>query len=196
MAKPKGIKSLADSVDASEIIETEDEMGTVNFMIDDTFGIVGSYSDYALVERKVAYRTGKEEDGKNNGKVISYIKWDVVSPFSYGRTPFDVLNNYARHIGLRKFKQLNKSNNFDDVKQIYIDIQTTINQALKSSQFTDDIVKQGTLIDEISELKAKLNMINDIFDEADELRALIKDKRRIIIGDTEPKKHRTPKEEE
>ena len=107
----------------------------------------------------------------------------------------DILENYANYINLKKFKQLNKSQNFDDVKQIYLDTQSTIRKAMKSTQFTSDIIEHGTLINEISELKAKLKAINDVFKDADELRELIKDKRRIIIAETEPKKHRLKLEE-
>ena len=195
MAKPKGIKSLSESVDASEIVVTEEEMGTVNFMIDDDYACSGNYGDYSLVERKIAYRTGKQEDGENEGKVIQYIKWEVVSPHSYGRTPFAILENYAEYINLKKFKKLNKEKDFDAVKQIYLDTQSTIRKKMKSTQFTSDIVEHGTLIDEIAELKAKLKEVNDVLAEADELRDLIKSKRRIIIGETEPKKHRLKLEE-
>lgn len=187
--------NLASTVREEEIVDSNEEVGSPNFMIDDTYGCSGGYGDYALVERKVALRTGKPEDGENEGKVIRYIKWDTVQPHSYGRTPFDILKNYADYINLKKFKQLNKSNNFDDVKQIYIDTQNTIRQALKSSQFTDDIKQQATLVNEIAELKSKLSEINKVFEEADELRELIKSKRKIIITDTEPKKHRIKKEE-
>ena len=47
-----------------------------------------------------------------------------------------------------------------------------------------------------SDLKSKLKSINSVLEEAEELRELIKSKRRIIVGETEPKKHRTPKEKE
>ena len=188
-------ETLASQVDPSEIIISNEEVGTPNYLIDDTYAISGQYGDFALVERKTKYRTGKAEDGVNEGKVIQYIGWDTVSPHSYGRTPFDILENYANYINLKKFKQLNKSQNFDDVKQIYLDTQSTIRKAMKSTQFTSDIIEHGTLINEISELKAKLKAINDVFKDADELRELIKDKRRIIIAETEPKKHRLKLEE-
>ena len=190
MAKQKGVKSLVETINPDEIIISDEEVGTVNFMIDDNFAIQGSYGDYALVERKIKYRTGKEEDGVNNGKVIQYIGWDVVTPHSYGRTPFDILNNYAEHINLKKFKQLNKETDFNAVKQIYLDTQSIIREAMKSTQFSSDIIEHGTLINEIAELKAKLKAINNVLAEADELREMVKEKRRVVIAETEPKKHR------
>ena len=188
-------QTLADTVDESEIVDLGEEVNQPNFMIDDECGISGGYGDYALVQRKIAHRTGKEEDGVNNGKVIRYVTWVTVQPHSYGRTPFDILNNYMEYISLQKFKKLNKSNNFNDVKQIYLDTKQTIRDCLKSSQFADDIKHQGALVDEIVQLKDELKRIKSILSEADELHELIKDKRRIIISDTEPKKHRVKLEE-
>lgn len=179
-----------------EIVITDIETSPPNYLIDNEFGISGGYGDYSLVKRKIKTKTGTKEDGVNEGKTIQYIGWDTVSPHSYGRTIFDILNNYAEYINLKKFKQLNKSQNFDDVKQIYLDTQSTIRKAMKSTQFSSDIVEHGTLINEIAELKAKLKSINDVLKDADELRELIKEKRRIVISETEPKKHRTKKEEE
>lgn len=188
-------QTLADTVDESEIVDLNEEVNAPNFLIDDEYGIQGSYGDYALTQRKIAHRTGKEEDGVNNGKIIKYITWVTVQPHSYGRTPFDILENYMNYVSLQKFKKLNKSNNFNDVKRIYIDTQQTVRDCLKSTQFTQDIKQQGTLINEINQLKEELKKVRAILTEADELRELIKDKRRIIVGETEPKKHRLKLEE-
>ena len=106
------------------------------------------------------------------------------------------MNNYAEHIDLKKFKQLNKEKDFNVVKQIYLDTQSTIREAMKSTQFSSDIVEHGTLINEITELKAKLKAINNVLAEADELREMIKEKRKIVIAETEPKKHRLKLEED
>ena len=188
-------ETLASTVNEEDIVDLGEEENAPNFLIDENYGGLGRYGDIALVERKVAYRTGKPEDGVNEGKVIRYIKWTNVEPHTYGRTIFDVLNNYDKYVSHIKFKQLNKSQNFDDVKQIYLDTQSTIRQALKSSQFTDDIKQQGTLIDEIELLKSKLKKVDSILAEADELHELIKNKRKIVINDTESKKHRVKLEE-
>lgn len=188
-------ETLASTVNEEDIVDLGEEENAPNFLIDENYGGLGRYGDIALVERKIAYRTGKAEDGINEGKVIRYIKWTNVEPHTYGRTIFDVLNNYDKYVSHIKFKQLNKSQNFDDVKQIYLDTQSTIRQALKSSQFTDDIKQQGTLIDEIELLKSKLKKVDSILAEADELHELIKNKRKIVINDTESKKHRVKLEE-
>lgn len=190
--------NLASTVREEDIVDSNEEVGSPNFMIDDTYGCSGGYGDYALVERKVALRTGKPEDGENFGKVIRYIRWDTVQPHSYGKTPFDIFNNYAEYINLKKFKQLNKSSDFNELKQIYLDTQSTIRQALKSSQLADDIKQKASLVSEIEEIKGMLSDARKVFGEVTELRQLVKDSRKIIVSDMEnkPKQHRTPKEKE
>ena len=188
-------ETLASSVDPSEIIISTEEVNPPNYLIDETFGIVVDEYDSTLVERKIAHRTGKETDGENEGKVIQYIAWTPVKTHTYGRNIFGALENYAKYVTGTKMKQLKKSTNFDEVKQIYLDTQSAIRKAMKSTQFSSDIVEHGTLIDEITELKAKLKEVNDVLAEADELRDLIKSKRKIIMGETEPKKHRLKLEE-
>jgi len=189
-------ETLASQVRTEDIIISNEEINIPNYLIDDEYGILIDEYNSTLVERKIAHRTGKETDGENEGKVIQYIAWTPVKTHTYGRNIFGALENYAKYVTGTKMKQLKKSTNFDDVKQIYLDTQSTIRKAMKSTQFSSDIVEHGTLIDEITELKAKLKSINDVLKDADELRELIKEKRRIVISETEPKKHRTKKEEE
>lgn len=188
-------ETLASTVDEKDIVDLG-EVGTVNYMIDENYAITGDEYDYALVEKKVAYKTGKKEDGVNEGKVIKYTTWQTVKTHIYSNTPFGVLENYAKYIVGNKFKKLNRSNNFDDVRQIYLDTQATIRKALESSQFTDDINQKGKLVDEIVELKAELKKVRAILKEADELHELVKAKRKIVIDDTEPKKPKFKKAKE
>ena len=189
-------ETLASTVDESEIVDLGEEINIPNYMIDENFAIIGDEFGYTLVERRISHRTGKEKDGKNEGKIIKYVEWKPTKTQIYSGTIFGIFDNYANYVNGNKFKKLKKSTNFEEVRQIYIDTQKVVREAMKSSQFTDDIKTQGTLINEITELKRKLDSINKVLQEADELRELIKTKRRIIIGETEPKKHRTPKEEE
>ena len=189
-------ETLASTVDPSDIIDLGEEVNIPNYLIDETYGVLLDEYSSTLVERKIAYRTGKETDGVNDKKVIQYIAWTPVKTHIYGRTIFDAFENYAKYVTGHKMKELSRCTNFDSVKQIYLDTQSTIRKAMKSTQFSSDIVEHGTLINEIAELKAKLALINDVFKDADELKELIKEKRKIIIDATEPKKHRTKKEEE
>ena len=188
-------QTLAETVDESEIVDLGEEVGAPNFLIDDEFGWVGGYGDLALVQRKIAYRTGKVEDGENEGKVIRYINWVVVTPHSYAKTPFTIMENYRDYVSLRNFKNFSKEKDWNNIRKIYDDINNTIKSCLKSSQFTEEIKHQGELVDEIAKLKAELSKINKVLEEADELHELIKDKRKIIVGETEPKKRRLKLEE-
>ena len=188
-------ETLASQVRTEDIIISNEEINIPNYLIDDEYGILIDEYNSTLVERKIAHRTGKETDGENEGKVIQYIAWTPVKTHTYGRNIFGALENYAKYVTGTKMKQLKKSTNFDEVKQIYLDTQSAIRKAMKSTQFSSDIVEHGTLIDEITELKAKLKEVNDVLAEADELRDLIKSKRKIIMGETEPKKHRLKLEE-
>lgn len=188
-------ETLASQVRPEDIIISNEEINIPNYLIDDEYGILIDEYSSTLVERKISYRTGKESDGENEGKVIQYIAWTPVKTHTYGRNIFGALENYAKYVTGTKMKQLKKSTNFDEVKQIYLDTQSTIRKAMKSTQFSSDIVEHGTLIDEIVELKAKLKEVEDVLAEADELRDLIKSKRRIIVGETTEKKHRVKLEE-
>jgi len=60
MARGKGKKSLAELTDPSEIIETDEEVNPPNLLIDSNYGITADAYNYTLVNKKVAYRTGKE----------------------------------------------------------------------------------------------------------------------------------------
>ena len=191
-------ETLASTVDEKDIIDLGEELNIPNYLIDDNYGISGDEYGFALMERKIAHRTGKSEDGINKGKVIRYVTWATVKTHIYSNSIFGILENYHKYVIGNKFKQLNKSQKFDDVKQIYLDTQNAIYKALKSSQLTSDIAQQGALVDEINELKSELNKVRKILTEADELHELIKSKRKIVISDTEPKqlKHKIVEEEE
>ena len=65
----KGKQSLAETVDDSEIVDSGEVVAEPNILIDDEYGISGNSRDYALVVKKIAHRTGKVEDGENEGKV-------------------------------------------------------------------------------------------------------------------------------
>ena len=190
-------KSLADSVPESEIINLGEEINPPNILIDDNFGINGMFGDYALVKKGTSYRTGKEEDGINQGKVIRYTKWAVVETWCYGSTIFDILKNYTKYNNLCKTKALKKCKDFNEIEKIYIETNNTINNFL--SNYTDMNKKQSSmseLINSMNVLKKKLDEANKVLEEVDDLHELVKKKRRIIVKDTEPTKHRNKKEKE
>lgn len=186
-------QTLADTVDPSEIVLSNEEQNQPNIMITDDIGIIGGYGDYALVEKKIAYKTGKAEDGDNVGKVIQYTRWDDIGYFA---TIFDCVKAYCKYRNLTKVKELEKVKDFKVIEQIFIDTNETVTKFLNNySNMTDANSNALSLIDTINELKRKTDEINKVLSEADDLRELIKSKRQIIIKETEPKKHRLKESE-
>jgi len=190
----KGIRSLAETVDESEIVDLGEELNIPNIGITSEFGIAGKYGDFALVQKKISHRTGTEEDGVNNGKVIRYRTWMEVNPFTYGKTVFDMFDNYFRYTTLYKIKKL-KFAGIEECKKIYTDVKNEIYKAIKGNKIDNQVKEYCDLLDEISKLKVKVQEAYAVIDEADKLKELIRTKRAIIINDTEPKKHREKKEE-
>ena len=187
-------QTLAETVDPSEIVTSNEEQNPPNIMITDDIGIIGGYGDYALVEKKIAYKTGKLEDGEDNiGKVIQYTRWYDIGYFA---TIFDCVKAYCKYRNLTKIKELEKVKDFKLIEQIFIDTNETVTKFLNNySKMTDANSNALSLMDTINELKRKTDEINKVLSEADDLRELIKSKRQIIIKETEPKKHRLKESE-
>ena len=193
MAKGRGKQTLAEMVDEAEIVISDEVMSEPNLLITDDFGISGNYGDYSLVQRKTAHRTGKEDDGENCGKVIRYTKWEDVN---YAPTVFKCLQNYFDYVNLSKFKQLKFEPNFNKVEEIYESTQSDIRKCLKQISLSKSTTLCGELVDEIDRLRLELNEARAVIKEINDFREEFKKSRQIVIKDTEPKKHRTPKEKE
>ena len=189
----KGKQSLADTVDESEIIESGEITSEPNIIIDDEWGIRGGYRDYALVTKKIAHRTGKYEDGENEGKVIRYEKWEDVL---YCGTIFECLRSYQEVTNLSKIKALKNCKDYFEIEKIYKSTNATINSFLKHQDMVEESKDIAKLLDTISQLQLELKRVHTILAEADELHEKIKEKRQILINDTEPKKHRVKLEKQ
>lgn len=188
-------KSLTDGVNPEDIVDLGEEIGSPNFMIDDTYAVSGSYGDYALVERKIAHRLGKVEDGVNNGKVIRYIRWDICSPFAYGSTVFDIFRNYSKTVSLAKFKKLEKATDFKQVEQIYKDIQITIDKCLKDINLSQNTKDNCDVLNEIAKMKNQIKKMEELHSGAVTLYEEIKGKHRLSMKEGQPPKHRMKLEE-
>lgn len=126
----RGIVSLLEVTPPDQIFDLGEELNKPEFIFpkDEEFGISGRYRDYALVQMKYAARTGKEEDGEYNGKVIKYKKWEDIN---YASTFWSAIKNYIDYKSLSEFKA-RKELNIDNIKQIYLDIQVVVCDTLKS----------------------------------------------------------------
>ena len=183
----KGKQSLADTVDESEIIESGEITSEPNILIDDEWGIRGGYRDYALVTKKVAHRTGKAEDGENEGKVIRYEKWEDVL---YCGTIFECLRSYQDVTNLSKTKALKNCKDYFEIEKILKDTQATIRKALREWSMAKDNTECAMLMDEIAELRKQLNDSKDLIKEVNEFKAWMKTKRAELFKNVEPTKHR------
>lgn len=182
---------LAKTVPEEEIVISDEIVNKPNIVIDNEYGIVGNFRDYTLVKKTTAHRTGKEEDVVNCGKVIRYTKYVDVN---YSSTLEGVMNNFLKIRTLEKTKELNMTG-FEEVIAIYRETQEIIMDALHMCLGdSNSVVAQ--LHDDTSKMKKALSDVESVLREADKLHELCKEKRAIIIKDTEPKKHRMPKEED
>lgn len=194
MAKGRkgGIKSLAETVDESEIVDLGEEVNPPNILIDNDYGVSGKVGDYALVKKKICHRTGKAEDNEYEGKVIRYVSWEDVN---YNSTIFGVFRNYLNVVSLSEIKKLNKCTEWQKIADIYNEILLTIRKCVNSTELPNSLKYNCDNYDNIQKLLTELNKVQDTLDKADELMALIKEKRRIIVDNTEPKKHRLKESE-
>lgn len=187
----RGKRLSVDTVDEADIIDLGEEVNPPNgiFEEDETtgYGFTGKYGDYALVIKKIAHRTGKAEDGEYCDKVIRYCKWEDVN---YSSTLFGVLNSYIAHRNLSKTKALKKVKEFSEIEKIYKETQANISTFLGSITLDNDTKKVCELYDTLQKIKSDLSSVEKVLEDADKLNELIKEKRRIIIANTEPKKHR------
>ena len=138
----KGKQSLAETVDDSEIVDSGEVVAEPNIIIDGEYGISGGYRDYALVVKKIAHRTGKVEDGENEGKVIRYTKWEDVS---YAGTIFECLRSYQDITNLTKIKALKNCKDYLELEKIYKETNARINQLLKHQDMSKE-TKDGSIV--------------------------------------------------
>lgn len=195
MARGAGRKSLLESTDL-KIVETDIEEGTIPFfLIEDDYGVAADNNCYMLCERKKASRTIKNESGEPD-HVETYFLWNS---FKYLSTFKGTLECYlqikSRKLNARKLK----TTTYKDIIDNQNEIKNIIANALKSDgvnrdfvSFCDLVDKKKELLNDIQEVK---NLKNQLIDEVDSLMNLVKEKRRIIITNTEPTKHRLKLEE-
>lgn len=187
----KGKKSLVETTDPDKIIETDKEEGQIPFfIIDDEYGIAADNLCYMLVYAKKAGRT------LTDGNVETYIKWD---PVAYVNTIKKAIEEYSIVKERKLNKKLLKSKDLSDIKANQEEVKEAIQKALSPSG------KNQKVFETLDLLQAKedvLKDINDLHEQKekllqlfDEFEALIKEKRKIIIKQTEPTKHRYKKEE-
>lgn len=184
--KSKKIRSLKDTVPESEIINSGEVRNEPNYILPDgNYGITGGYADYSLVKKRIAYRTGKKDDGGNQGKVIRYEAWEDAS--CYHADLVDIFKSYARILNLSEFKKKKMMSDINELVNIHQNTYDLINTALGSmckplSKEQEGVgllldIKQD-LINEINESRERLKELHKL--ELDVTREL-KEARKIIV---------------
>ena len=201
--KQKGIVSLKDTVPENEIVISDQIINEPNYTFPDgEYGITGKDRCYSLVKKRIAYRTGKEEDGVNCGKVISYTIFEDAPCYtdSFER----IFDAYARILNLTEFKTKKMKGNISELVEIHQRTHDMINEALKGidtylSKEQEEVciladTKQG-LLNDIKELRQQKSEIIKILSDINKIHKEIKQARTIIVDRDKPKKRKVKLEE-
>lgn len=202
MAKPKGVKSLKETVSDNEIVRLGEIRNRPDYPFpDNEYGIAGKYKDYSLVNKRIAYRTGTVEDGVNVGKIIEYEVWEDYP--CYVSTLEGIFKSYAKILNLTEFKTKKMNGEIAELVAIHRNTNEIINKALGG---IDDFMNQEQgeicsladtkqrLLSEISELKKIKESFVTIIKDVDNMYNEIKDKRKIIVDIDKPKSHKIKEE--
>lgn len=187
----KGKKPLIETTDPDKIVETDKEEGQIPFfIIDDEYGIAADNLCYMLVNAKKAGRT------LSDGNVETYIKWE---PVAYVNTIKRAIEEYSIVKERKLNRKLLKSKDLTEIKNNQDEVQRIVQKALSTSgknkqvfETLDLLQAKEDVLKDINDLKEQKEKLLQLFDEFE---ALLKEKRKIIIKQTEPTKHRYKKEE-
>lgn len=197
-------QSLKDTVPDNEIVRNGEVKNVPNYIFPDgEYAVTGKYRDYSLVTKRIAYRTGTEEDGVNNGKVIEYTTWEDYLCFS--STLEGIFDSYAKILKLSEFKKKKLMTDIKELIEINNKISDLITKTLSDydKSFNKDQQETVELLDIKEHLKTSIDEANKTREEllkknaeVDRLIETIKEKSVYIINRDKPKKHRDKKEEE
>ena len=200
--RKKGVVSLKDTVPDSEIVRLRKVKNPPNYQIDDDYGITGGYADYALVKKRIAYRTGTEEDGVNCGRVIEYEIWEDYP--CYVSTLEGIFEAYARILNLTEFKKKKMKGNISELVEIHQRTHDMINEALKGidtylSKEQEEVCTladtKQELLNDIKELRQQKSEVIKILNDINKMYNEIKQAKVIIVDRDKPKKRRIKEDE-
>ena len=201
--RQKGVVSLKDTVPDNEIVRNGEVKNVPNYQIDDDYAISGGYKDYSLVKKRIAYRTGTEDDGANCNRIIEYEIWEDVP--CYVSSLESIFNSYAKIINLTEFKTKKMKGNISELVEIHRNTQDMISKALNEidtyiSKEQGEICSladtKQRLLNDIKELQKQKNNITKILDDIYKMHKEVKKATAIIVDRNKPKKHRVKLEKE
>ena len=194
---------LRDTVADSEIVRLGEIKNKPNYKIDENYGITGGESDYALVKKRLACRTGTAEDGINAKKIIEYEMWD--DDFCYVENFVKIFRAYAKKIKLTEFKTKKMNGDIKELIEIEQKTNDMINEALKGidqylNKEQEEVcvladTKERLKID-ISELQQQKKELASMIKNINVMYEEIKDKHKLVMSVDKPRNHKMPKEKE
>lgn len=193
----KGKLSLMETTDPENIIETDEEVGSLPFFdIDEEYSVSGGYADMALVIRKKTCKTGKEENGEDPTKVYTYYRWDELKYDSRLSGIFDI---YLKVMRLNKFKSMERTNDIKKLIKIEQDLADYIHKLLDINE-NEKFKYVCNLTDTVFYLKQQIAEANKTLSEYKKLIAEsekeFKEARKIVVENMpKQKKHKEIKEE-
>ena len=190
----RGKKSLLETTDLP-IIPTDKEEGQIPyFILDDEWGISCDERQEILVHKKSANRTIKDENGVET-HIEQYYMWECIA---YTNSFTHTISVYVDKKGKEKKSKLIKSKDYKELIAIQNEIKSTIAKALDFNGINKEFLSITSILDERAKIEEELKLLREtkkqIEIETDKLLQLIKEKRTIIVSNTEPKKRRLKKE--
>jgi hypothetical protein len=193
----KGRQSLVETTHPDDIIETNEETGSIPFFdIDNEYSISGCYDDLALVIKKNASKKGKSENGEDPNKVYTYYRWDELK---YDSELSGIFEIYLKVKRLNAFKG-QRSKDIKELIKIEQDLYDFIHNKLDikaNEQFKQVCNLTDTVLylkEQITAAKSVLNDYNKLIADAD---AKFREGKQIIVDNMpKEKKHRLKLEED
>ena len=192
----RGKQSLIEITAPENIIETNEETGSIPFFdIDTEYAVSGCYEDMALVTKKKASKTGKVDNGEDPTKVYTYYRWDELK---YDSEFAGVLDCYLKVKRLNAFKG-QRTKDIKDLIKIEQDLSDYIHDLLDvrtNEQFKQVCNLTDTVLylkEQITEAKSVLSEYHKLIKDADKE---FKEAKQIIVENMpKEKKHKVKLEE-
>lgn len=191
----RGKQSLVETTAPENIIETQEEVGSIPFFdIDESYGVSGCYADMALVVKKNASKTGKEENGEDPNKVYTYFRWDELK---YDARLSGILDLYLKEKRLKAFKS-QRTKDIKDLIRIEQELYDYIHSILdinENEQFKNVCNLTDTVLYLKHQIEEARKVLSDYHKLIEDTQSEFK-KGKAIIVDNMPKQKKHPIKEE
>lgn len=182
-------KSLTDNTDLP-VKESDNVEGSIPFfIIENDYGIACDKYCYSLVKRRKANRTVKENNVPSH--IESYTVWEDIA---YVNSFQAVFEQYIKIKGLELSADTPITRDFNRILQNEKQIETIIKTAFSHDGKNKDFISFADLIDQkealIQDIQELRKQKEDVQKAVEELLNLVKQKRSIVLKETEETKHR------